>query len=221
MKTFFAVLFDWDGVVIDSSSQHERSWDLLSAETGRPLPPGHFKAGFGKTNATIIPSFGWTSEPAEILRLAQRKEEIYRSLVRSEGVTPLPGVVDLLRQLREEGRPRAVGSSTPRANIEAIMDVTGLTGMFDAVICGDDVRQGKPDPEIFQLGARALEVEPSRCVVIEDAFVGIEAARRAGMRVLAVATTHSLTELEGNADRAVASLAEITPTELADLFPHS
>ena len=213
----WGVLFDWDGVVIDSSSQHERSWELLASERGLPLPEGHFKAGFGKKNEVIIPSLGWEDDPALIRLLANRKEELYRELVAAEGIIILPGARELLEALKRDGIPRAVGSSTPRENLVALFALTGLDEFFDAVICGSDVSHGKPDPEVFLSGASALGLKPARCVVIEDAFAGIEAAQRAGMKVVGVATTNPLHSLN-QCDMAVVSLEQVNPMSLGNLF---
>ena len=211
------VIFDWDGVVIDSSAEHERSWEILSEEISRPLPEGHFKRGFGKKNEVIIPEIlGWAKDPAEISKLAERKETIYRSLVRQRGVQILPGARELLVALRSEKIPRAIGSSTPRQNLEAIFSPTGLGEFFDAVACGDDVANGKPAPDVFLLAAQMLALAPADCLVIEDAHAGIEAAHRAGIPVLAVATTNSLSEL-GAATGALESLAGVTPSMLREI----
>lgn len=205
------VIFDWDGVVIDSSAQHERSWELLAEEIQKPLPPGHFKAGFGKKNQEIIPGlYGWSEDPAEIRRLGDRKEELYRKLVFEQGVVVLPGAKELLVALRNASVRRSVGSSTPRANLDAIFAATGLGQLFDAVVSADDVGNGKPAPDVFLLAAERLALAPADCLVIEDAHVGIEAAHRAGMKVLAVATTNPLEDL-ALADAAVPSLAGILP----------
>ena len=205
------VIFDWDGVVIDSSAQHERSWELLAEEIQKPLPAGHFKAGFGKKNQEIIPGiYGWSDDPAEIQRLGDRKEELYRKLVREQGVVVLPGARELLVALRDASIRRSVGSSTPRSNLDAIFAATGLGELFDAVVSANDVGNGKPAPDVFLLAAKRLGLAPADCLVIEDAHVGIEAAHRAGMKVLAVATTNSLDEL-GSADSAVPSLVGVTP----------
>ncbi len=223
MNHSFGVLFDWDGVVIDSSSQHERSWDLLAAERGLTLPEGHFKAGFGKKNEVIIPALGWGSDPSIVKELADRKEELYRELVAAEGVVVLPGARELLLGLKESGIPRAVGSSTPRGNLDALFAATGLDALFDAVVCGTDVTHGKPDPDVFLKGAALLGLAPERCIVIEDAFAGIEAARRGGMKVVGVATTNPLSSLLGcgDCDLAVESLIEVTPVVLAKLMESS
>ncbi|MFZ9963670.1 MAG: HAD family hydrolase [Terrimicrobiaceae bacterium] len=211
------VIFDWDGVVIDSSAEHERAWEILSDEISRPLFPGHFKRGFGKKNEVIISEIlNWTDDLGIIEKLAFRKEDIYRKLVRNRGVKILPGARELLEELRRESIPRAIGSSTPRQNLEAIFSATGLGELFDAVACGDDVVNGKPAPDVFLLAAQKLALEPADCLVIEDAHAGIEAAHRAGMPVLAVATTNPLAEL-GAATGAVKSLAEATPSLLREI----
>lgn len=212
------VIFDWDGVVIDSSAQHERSWEILAQEISKPLPEGHFKLGFGKKNQVIIPEIlQWASDAEEVQQLADRKEEIYRELVKESGVHILPGARELLAALREEGIPAAVGSSTPRGNLNAIFAATGLDEYFQAVLCGDDVTNGKPAPDVFLLAAEKLELPARDCLVIEDAHAGIEAAQRAGMRVLAVATTNPLADLHMATD-ALESLAGVTPERLAAIF---
>jgi HAD superfamily hydrolase (TIGR01509 family) len=213
----WGALFDWDGVVIDSSRQHAESWELLAAELGRDLPPDHFLRGFGMKNQVIIPEIlGWTRDPDEIHRWSLRKEELYREIVRARGIEPLPGVVDLLRMLREHGVPCAVASSTHRENIEAIFDVIGVRGCFQAVVTAEDVARGKPDPEVFLKSAAKIGCDPRRCVVFEDALVGIAAGHAAGARVIAVATTNPLDAL-GEADRAVQSLQEVTWSLFSDL----
>lgn len=214
----FGAIFDWDGVVIDSSEKHESSWELLAAETGRPLPADHFKRGFGRKNQIIIPEIlNWSHDPAEIERLAGRKEELYRQLVGEGGVRILPGARELLAALQTAGIACAIGSSTPRANLEAIFAFTGLDEFFDAVVSAEDVVHGKPAPDVFLQAAALLDLSPARCVVFEDALFGVEAAQRAGMKVVAVATTNPI-ELLRHADNAVESLEQITVPDLRRLF---
>ncbi|MBJ7259076.1 MAG: HAD family phosphatase [Chthoniobacterales bacterium] len=211
-----AVIFDWDGVVVDSSAHHERSWEILAAERGLDLPADHFKRGFGKKNNVIIPDLGWAKDPADVEALAHQKEEIYRSLVREKGIEPLHGVRELLGALRNEGLPCAIASSTERANLDLPLDLMGLREFFRVIVSGEEVVHGKPDPSVFLLAADRLGLAPAECVVIEDALVGIEAAKRAGMAVLAVATTNPLAAL-GSADGAVESMADVTIGRLASL----
>lgn len=211
-------LFDWDGVVIDSSKQHRESWELLAAELGKPLPDDHFLRGFGMKNQVIIPEIlGWTRDPDEIHRFSLRKECLYREIVRERGIEPLPGVVGLLRMLRGRGIPCAVASSTHRENIETIFDLIGVRAYFAAVVTAEDVSHGKPDPEVFLKGAEKIGRDPQHCVVFEDAHVGIEAGLAAGCKVIAVATTNPRETL-GKADLAVESLDAVTWPRFRGLF---
>jgi HAD superfamily hydrolase (TIGR01509 family) len=214
----WAAIFDWDGVIIDSSRQHEESWNRLAREINKPLPKGHFKAGFGRKNEFIIPNIlHWANDLAEIRVLSLRKEVLYRQIVREEGLDPLPGVRSWLGRLAAAGVPCAIGSSTHRENIEASLDVLGLRGFFRAIVAADDVTNGKPDPEVFLKAAEKLGCDPARCVVFEDAFVGIEAAHRGGMRVIAVATTNRIEDLR-KADMAVLQLDELDVAKIAEWF---
>lgn len=213
-----AVLFDLDGVLIDSHQQHERAWAVWAAELGRELPDGFFKRSFGLRNETIIPELlGWSRDPAEIARLSFQKEELYRQEIRERGLTPLPGAVDLLEGLHHLGIPCAVASSTPRENLDAVMSMTDLARWFKAIITGSDVRHGKPDPEVFLKAAAAVQADPRQCVVIEDAFVGIEAGLAAGCRVLGVGTTHPYESLV-RAHRAVPDLRAVSADDLLAMF---
>jgi HAD superfamily hydrolase (TIGR01509 family) len=218
MTTNLGALFDWDGVIIDSSAQHERSWELLAGEIGKPLPPGHFVRGFGMKNQRIIPEvLSWTEDPDEIEACSLRKEYLYREIIGAEGIRPLPGVNELLRTLDAQGVPCAVASSTHRENVEAVFDVIELRGYFRAIVTGEDVSRGKPDPEVFLTSAASIGRRAENCVVFEDAHVGIEAGLAAGARVVAVATTNPLEAL-GRAHLAVRSLEEVRWAEFVALF---
>lgn len=191
----WGILFDWDGVVLDSSVQHKLAFERTAEEEGRALPEGWFKLCFGRTNPTIFGEvLGWTQDPDQLRRLADRKEQIYRDILLAGKPEPLPGVRALLAALAEARVPCAIGTATPRQNIVAAIEALGLEGCFHGAATGDDVTRGKPDPQVFLLAAQALKLPPARCVVIEDATYGIEAALRGGMKALAVATTHPITD---------------------------
>lgn len=192
-RTRFAAIFDWDGVIVDSAAAHETSWNRLAAEKGGlPLPLGHFKIGFGRRNEFIIPEIlGWSRDPVEIARLADRKEEIYREIVRDTLREPLPGARELLEDLRRAGIPCAIGSSTHRANIEFALDRLNLRGYFAGIVTGEDVKRGKPAPDVFLQAAASVGCAPGRGVVFEDAIAGIEAGLAGGFAVIAVATTQT------------------------------
>jgi beta-phosphoglucomutase-like phosphatase (HAD superfamily) len=123
-----------------------------------------------------------------------------------------------LNRLRAAAVPCAIASSTPRANIDAVLIRLGLKDVFQAIVSSEDVVHGKPDPEVFLIAAERLHLEPKQAVVFEDAHVGIEAAHAAGMAVIAVATTHSLEELRA-ADLVVRRLDELSIAQVSALLP--
>lgn len=212
------IIFDWDGVIIDSSRQHEESWERLAEEEGKALPADHFKVGFGRKNEWIIPAIlKWTEDSEEISRLSLRKEAHYRQVVVDRGLVALPGVAEFLQRLKKAGIPSCVGSSTHRANIDTIMGVLGFEGLFGGIITAEDVSQGKPDPEVFLKAAAQTGCQPQHCVVFEDAMAGIAAARAGGMKVVGVATTHPAAELTMT-DRVVHRLDELQVDDLRELI---
>jgi len=214
----WGAIFDWDGVIIDSSRHHEKSWELLAREEGLPLPPDAFRLGFGRKNQIIIPEiYRWSNDPAEIECLGQRKEEIYRELMAKDTLEPLPGVREWLGKLRAAGVPCAVGSSTPRANLDAAMSRLGLAECFGTIVSAEDVTQGKPNPEVFLKASVRINRRPECCVVFEDALAGIAAARAGGMRVIGIATTHPPEELT-QADLAVHRMDELSVEQVGRWF---
>jgi HAD superfamily hydrolase (TIGR01509 family) len=215
----WGAIFDWDGVVIDSSRCHEKSWEHLAQEEGRILPADHFEKGFGRKNEIIIPEIlGWTTDAAEIARLSLRKEALYRELVRDQEMDAMTGVRTWLERLEAAGVPCAVGTSTHRANIELSMAKVRLGSFFQGVITSEDVQHGKPNPEVFLKAAALIARRPERCVVFEDSFAGLRAAWNGGMKCVAVATTHSAGALAGHADRVVHRLDELQVSEVASWF---
>jgi HAD superfamily hydrolase (TIGR01509 family) len=205
----WAALFDWDGVIIDSASAHEQSWEKLAVETGLPLPADHFLRGFGKRNEVIFPDIlQWSQDPAQIKTWSLRKEALYREVVAVDGVVVLPGVRPYLQSLQDAGIPAVVGTSTQLDNVELIFDLMDLRKYFCGVVSSEDVRIGKPDPEVFLKAAGIAGLPPEKCVVFEDAPYGIEAAKAGNMYAVGVLTTHSQAGLPG-ADRWVKRLDEL------------
>jgi HAD superfamily hydrolase (TIGR01509 family) len=217
----FGALFDWDGVIIDSSAQHKKSWERIAQEENLPIFEGHFEKGFGMRNEQVIPHvLNWTNDRAEILRISLKKEEMYRTLLDEEGSSTLPGVVDFLFMLREAGIPCAIAFSGHRENIEMALDMLEIKHYFESIVASDDVINGKPDPQVFLLAAERLAIAPIECIMFEDAPVGIAAARAGGMKVVAVATTHPVWSLS-EADIVVNRLDELNRFRLDGLFAHS
>ena len=209
-----AIIFDMDGVLIDSAAAHYESWRRLAAELGRQLTLEQFSATFGQQNRDIIPQFfGGHPDAERIAELAERKEVIYRDLVRGQ-MPAIDGAVDLVRRCHAAGLRLAVGSSGPQPNIALALDELGITDCFETIVHEKDVTRGKPDPQVFLLAAERLGIEPGACAVIEDAPTGIQAALAAGMTAIGL-TTHHPREKLAAAHQVVDRLADLTPTDIA------
>lgn len=185
------VLWDLDGTLIDSGGHHWVAWrDTLAAE-GRSVQPSDFASTFGKRNDEILAElFGRGLDPAWVERVSETKERTYRRLLRERGLALLPGAHGWLVRLRRDGWKQALASSAPQPNIDAALSALDLGRLLDAVVSADEVGRGKPDPAIFLEAARRLGLRPGRCVVVEDAPAGLEAARRAGMPSIGVLSEH-------------------------------
>ena len=201
-----AVLWDLDGKLVDSEEYHWRSWRDTMAAEGITLSYPQFLESFGKKNDLILR--GWLGPAAgdRIQSVGDAKEVEYRRLARSEGLKPLPGAAEWVTRLHNAGWKQAIASSAPRANVEVVMEALGFAGLIDAITAAEDVARGKPAPDVFLEAARRTAVPPDRCIVVEDAAAGIEAARAAGMKSVGVSRRVTL----ANADLFVQSLADLS-----------
>jgi len=211
-----AVLWDVDGTLVDSLEYHWLSWRAALGNEGYTLVREQFMATFGRRNDEILRTyFGPEIAPERIRRISLDKEEQYREMVRERGIAPLPGVRRWLERLKATGWRQAIASSAPPLNLEVILAALEVKDCFDALVSAEEVERGKPDPQIFLTAAAKLQTPPARCIVVEDAPAGTEAARRAGMRAIGVLTTHAALEadlvvrtLEALDDDAFAALLE-------------
>ena len=219
MNHDLGVIFDMDGVLVDSYHAHHASWNQMLAERGRAMSGPEFAATFGRTSREIIaalwPEDGLSED--QIARLDSRKEAAFRELL-ARDFPAMPGAVDLLDSLHGAGFAMAVGSSGPPENVDLVLDRLGRSGLFDAVVHGMDVTRGKPDPQVFLLAAERMGVPPHRCAVVEDAPLGITAAKAAGMAGVGVASTGRTRESLAAADLVVDSLGELSPEILRHLI---
>ncbi|MCP4710942.1 MAG: HAD family phosphatase [Planctomycetes bacterium] len=212
-----AVIFDLDGVLVDTGKYHKQSWYDLSAEQGWAFSDEIFKRTFGMHNAQIIPTLaGGDVSAAELDSLADWKEQRYRDLIAGK-LFLLEGVKDLIVDLKDNGYLLAVGTSTPKINLDFMLEHTHIRNRFDVFVTSEDVINGKPAPDTFLKAAKKLNVPPSSCVVVEDAIPGVEAGKAAGMVVLAVTTTRRRGDLIA-ADRVVDSLAKVSATDFDKLL---
>lgn len=193
----WAVLFDMDGVIVANTEYHVNAWLNFSARYNHPLTmPQYFENINGRTSADAMAyTFGRAVSGDELTELTEEKEAIYRDLY-APHLQPTPGLVHFLTALKAANVRLAVGTSAPQSNVLFTLDGLNIRHYFDAIVDAGMVTNGKPNPEIYLTAARRVGVEPGRCVVFEDAFAGIEAGVRAGMTVVAVATSHTRAELE-------------------------
>ena len=203
----YAAIWDMDGVLVDTGRAHYQSWAETLARRNVSLSYEQFSATFGLNNTSILKLWLGAGAPqSEIDQVGDEKETIFRQLV-AERTQPLPGVGALLEGLQKAGFRQAVASSAPQANIDVLLEATGLRRFFDAVVSASRL-PGKPDPAVYLEAARRLGVASAACVVVEDAVAGVEGARRAGMHCLAVTTTNPAASLA--ADLVVDSLEKVS-----------
>lgn len=190
------VLWDMDGVLVDTGELHFETWSQVLSEYGIQFSSELFMAIFGMNNFdTLLHLLGEPPTPEQVAAIAGRKEQAFRQVVRGR-VSPMPGVVEWLGRLSDWGVRQAIASSAPGANIDVLVDELGIRNRFDAIVSGYDL-PGKPDPAVFLEAARRISVLPKNCVVIEDSVAGVESARRGGMKCIAVTTTNPAKKLSG------------------------
>ena len=207
------VIFDVDGVLVDSYAAHFNSWRALADTSGcHKMTEDEFRQTFGRTSREIIaePWFEPTLTAAEIRELDAKKEELFREQLRSD-FRAMPGAATLIESLVSSDFSIAAGSSGPPDNVYLVLDQLGGRDRFSAVITGVDVTRGKPDPEVFLLCAQQLGAPPARCAVIEDAVVGIEAANQAGMLSIALVPDGNATTSFNEADHVTQRLPDLSP----------
>lgn len=201
------VIFDMDGVLVDSGWAHRQAWFDLAHQEGLEMSDEFFTSTFGMQNDTILPMLRSDISRTDLDRLSDWKEQRYRDLVESVPKAA-EGVLPLLADLKANGFRLAIGSSAPKANLDVFWVPLRLGDFIEVSVTKEEVIEGKPAPETFLKAAAKLSVAPDRCVVVEDAVHGVQAAKAAGMRVVAVTTTRNREELS-LADRIVDSLAEL------------
>jgi beta-phosphoglucomutase len=219
MNDSLAAIFDMDGVLVDTYHAHYRSWLEMAELEGLHFTEAQFAPTFGRTSREIIAHF-WGQDrygAAEIAELDRQKEAAFRRIIEAD-FPAMPGVRELLPALRDSGFQLAVGSSGPPENVRLVLDKLGSRGLFEAIVTGDDVQRGKPDPQVFLLAAERLGISPARCAVIEDAPAGVAAAHAAGMTSIGLLSTGRTPEDLADADAIVHSLSQISPRMMRHLI---
>jgi beta-phosphoglucomutase family hydrolase len=185
-----ALIFDMDGVVVHNDRYHYEAWYKYALKLGKEVSFDEVKSWFGNNNAAILRNLtGKDLTSSEIEIHSHEKEKLYRKLYKKD-IKAVEGLQEFIEHAKRQGLKIGLATSAPPANVEFILEGTGLMDFFDAITDDTQIQHGKPDPEIFLKTADKLKVNPGDALVFEDSFHGIEAARRAGMKVVGVATTH-------------------------------
>ncbi|POR56783.1 HAD family hydrolase [Bosea psychrotolerans] len=181
-----ALIFDMDGTIVDNMRFHEDAWEHLHVTHGLPFDrDSFFSHTAGMAVGEIISPLFPNATPAEIEAMGREKELFYR---RNYGphVAPMPGLLELMARADAAGVPMAVATAAPPGNIDIVLDTLGLRLRFATIIAPSQGFRGKPNPDLFLGAAERMTVAPEACIVFEDAPNGVEAARRAGMRAVAI-----------------------------------
>ena len=182
------LIFDMDGTLVDNMRIHNDTWQVWYERHGFAFDHDtFFREAAGRTNREIVASLMPDLTPEEQDRLGLSKEEVYREIY-GPIMAPLPGLLPLLQRWRASGRPMAVATAAPPENAALVLDGLDIRGNFVTCVSPSMGYRGKPFPDLFLAAAQAMNVEPAQCLVFEDAPLGVEAARRAGMRAVAVTT---------------------------------
>lgn len=214
----FGVIFDVDGVLVNSYQAHLESWQSAARKRGLEMSKEDFARTFGRTSREIIKQL-WPGKFDEksSTELDEEKEADYREIIK-RNFPEMSGASDLIKKLHDAGFVLAIGSSGPPPNVEAVRKTIRHGEMINAIVHGKDVKHGKPDPEVFQIAARKLGLDPKQCAVVEDAPVGVLAAKRAGAVAIGLTGTASREALQKDADLVVDRLDQLTPERIAQLI---
>jgi beta-phosphoglucomutase len=210
-----AILWDMDGVWVDSGQVHFQAWKKVLQPYDIPYSWGIFAHTFGMTNTAIINELFENPASNFVRELDDEKERQFRANVPGN-VLQIPGAKQWLERFKEWGYPQAICSSAPPANIETLLDEVGMRPYFQAVVSAVKMAS-KPDPAVFLTAAEMLGMRAERCIVVEDAPAGIEGARRGGMKCIALTTTHPGDDLQ-NADIVVKDLTELSEEQFLQLL---
>uniref|UniRef100_A0A9E7ZQ89 Beta-phosphoglucomutase family hydrolase n=1 Tax=Bosea sp. NBC_00436 TaxID=2969620 RepID=A0A9E7ZQ89_9HYPH len=183
-----ALIFDMDGTIVDNMRFHDDAWESWHVSNSLPFDRSTFAARTaGMAGNEIISSYFPQAAVAELDAMSDAKEALYREAYLPH-VTATPGFLELIARAEKAGVPMAVGTAAPPANIEVVLDTLGLRQRFATIVSPSQGFRGKPHPDMFLAAAERMKVDPADCIVFEDAPLGVEAARRAGMRAVALLT---------------------------------
>ncbi len=211
----YAIIFDMDGVLVDSNPYHKIALNQFCAKYGHHLTEeGLRNKIYGRTNKEWITNLFGTLPSDQLAKYGQEKEALYRELI-DKDIQPVTGLIDFLHLLEKHKIPRAIGTSAPRSNVDFTLSKTGIQGFFSIILDESHVTHGKPNPEIYINVARKLGLPPRQCIVFEDSISGVISAKSAGAKVIGITTTHTVEELSGT-DLVINDFKNLDPIALFD-----
>jgi beta-phosphoglucomutase family hydrolase len=212
-----AVIFDLDGTLIDNNSYHIEAWKVFYDKIGKPFSKEDYMQNInGRVNSDIFNYiFSTTLSPEMIEMYSNEKEAMYRELYKSH-IKPVNGLIDFLEELEKEKIPKAIATSGLSPNINFMFEHVPIKKYYADVIDASKITKGKPHPEIFLKAADAVHANPKNCIAFEDSVAGIRSAKAAGMKVIALTTTHTSEDVK-EADLIIKDYTEISLTKLREL----
>jgi beta-phosphoglucomutase len=205
-----AFIFDMDGVIVDSNPHHKIALKQFVEKYGYTLSEEALITKiYGRTNKEWISNLFGELPKERLAELGEEKEALYRKLFEND-IRPVKGLIEFLKKLDANKISRAIGTSAPRSNVDFTLSKTGTLPFFTVILDESNVTHGKPDPEIYIKVAAALNRPPQQCIVFEDSLSGVEAARRAGSKVVGITTTHTALELK-DADIVIDDFSGLDP----------
>jgi HAD superfamily hydrolase (TIGR01509 family) len=219
MSTYnFGVAFDLDGTLIDNNAYHILSWQEFYKRRNRTLTAEEFIEHFnGKTNADVLGYvFDHPLSKEEVIQYTHEKEALYREIYKPH-IKPVEGLLDLLEKIKQQNIPMVIATSGIPVNIEFMLEHIPIQSYFKTIINSTHISKGKPHPEIYQVAAKQLGFPPENCIAFEDAVAGVQSAKSAGFKTIALTTTHTAQELK-HADIIVKDFSEVTIELMSNMF---
>jgi beta-phosphoglucomutase len=217
MIKHFAVIFDMDGVIVDTNPHHKISIHQFCTKYGFSLTEKEMKQRvYGRTNRDWLTNLFGTMPPEQLAAYADEKEALFRSIY-APYLKPVDGLISFLDLLEANNIPRAIATSAPPANVDFVLAGTGIGKYFSTILDERMVSRGKPDPEIYIKTARELGFPNAQCIVIEDSLSGVESGQRSGARVIGITTTHTAEELQ-HCDLVIRDFNDLTVDKLSALI---
>jgi len=217
MSKPFAVIFDMDGVIVDTNPFHKETINQFCEKYGFRLSEEELRNKiYGRTNREWITNLFGTLTEEQLQAYAFEKEQLFRD-VYAKNIKPIKGLLSFLDLLEQNNIPRSIATSAPRANVDFVLAGTGIGKYFDVILDESMVSHGKPHPEIYLKSAKALNLPNAQCIIIEDSLSGIQAGHRSGSKVIGITTTHNREELNHTA-LVIDNFDQLTVAKLTELI---